>query len=139
MHKYIKDSIALIVYTTIVVILLGVVILGGLYFYCFTEWIGLLIAILIFSIISGYNTALNGIQNAARQRTIVAFHSGFDAWLKILFAVMLMIILGNTVIAVVYGYVLSMLLVFASQLFFFNKVIRNNKEEKSDINWKKKI
>jgi hypothetical protein len=35
-----------------------------------------------FFVLSGYNGALSGIQNAARQRVIVALHVGMDALLK---------------------------------------------------------
>ena len=38
---------------------------------------------------SGLNSTLNGVKNAARQRHIVALHSGGEAWLKIGFALAL--------------------------------------------------
>jgi O-antigen/teichoic acid export membrane protein len=79
-------------------------------------------AALVFSVLSGYNSTLNGVQNAARQRAVVAFHGGIDAWLKILLGLGAMLSLGATSLALVIGYSCSSLLVMVSQLFFLRRI-----------------
>jgi O-antigen/teichoic acid export membrane protein len=121
---YLHSSGRLMGYATAVVVVIALVLMAGLLWLGYSQWMGLTAAALIFAILSGYNSSLNGIQNAARQRLIVAFHGGLDAWLKILFAVGVMLWLGNTSMAVVLGYALSLFLVTGSQLFFLQRIIR---------------
>lgn len=113
----------LMIYATLTVLVIGLTLLGGLLFLGYSQWMGLAAAALALSIVSGYNSSLSGIQNAARQRAVVAFHSGLDAWLKILLALGVMLWLGNSSTAVVMGYALSSFLVTGSQLIFLRRLI----------------
>ena len=65
---YLRASGQLLGYATIVVVIISVVLLSSLFVTNYSHWIGLAIAVLVFSILSGYNSALSGVQNAARQR-----------------------------------------------------------------------
>jgi O-antigen/teichoic acid export membrane protein len=89
-----------------------------------SQWILLATAALLLSVFGGCNSALVGIQNAARQRAVVALHGGAEAWLKILLAVSMMLWLGRSSTAVIWGYVLSSLIVTGSQLFFLQRMNR---------------
>ena len=80
-------------------------------------------AVLVFSLLSGYNSAIGGIQTAARQRKIVALHGGLDAWLKILLVLGMFLWLGKSSLAVAIGFVFSTLFVTVSQYIFFRKLI----------------
>lgn len=88
------------------------------------QWLGLGAAVLFFSVLSGFNSSLSGIQNAARQRSIVALHGGVDAWLKIALAIGAMVWLGTSSTAVVIGYACSSLLVIGSQFIFLRRLIK---------------
>ncbi len=123
LQAYLRDSVRLLSYATAVVAALGVVLMATLFWWGYARWVGLATAAMVFSVLSGFNGALSGIQNAARQRAIVAFHGGLDAWLKILLALGFMLWLGATTTAVVIGYCCSSLLVTASQLFFVGRTI----------------
>lgn len=112
----------LLLYATLMVLMIGLVLMGGLMFLGYSRWMGLAAVTLIFSVLSGYNSALSGVQNAARQRAVVAFHGGLDAWLKILLAVGVLVWLGNSSTAVVMGYALSSLLVTGSQFIFLRRL-----------------
>ncbi|MEK7323064.1 MAG: oligosaccharide flippase family protein, partial [Pseudomonadota bacterium] len=92
---YLHASCRLMGYATVVTAAIAVVIMAGLLWLGYSQWMGLAAVALVLSILSGYNASLSGIQNAARQRAIVAFHSGLDAWLKILLAVGVMLWLGS--------------------------------------------
>ena len=87
------------------------------------EWIALVTAALIFAILSGYNSIINGIQNAARQRAIVALHQGLEAWVRPLFAAGLMVLLGAYSTVAIVGYVLATLVILCSQYSFLRRVL----------------
>lgn len=80
---YLRASLTLMAYATLAVVIIGLVLMVGLVGLGYSQWMGLVAAVLVFSVLSGYSSTLSGIQNAARQRSIVAFHNGSDAWLKI--------------------------------------------------------
>ncbi len=119
---YLHASSRLMGYATAVVVTIALVLMTGLLWLGYSQWIGLVAAALVFSVFSGCNVSLSGIQNAARQRAVVAFHVGVDAWLKILLAIGVMIWLGSSSTAVVVGYAVSSLLVTCSQLYFLRRL-----------------
>ena len=133
---YLRASWRLMLYATLAVLVIGLTLMGGLLFLGHFQWMGLAAATLVFSVLSGYNSSLSGIQNAARQRAIVAFHGGLDAWLKILLAVGMLVCLGNSSTAVVMGYALSSLLVTGSQFIFMRRLIwRQSKPNGDSRQW----
>ena len=121
---YLRSSRRLMAWATAAVGLIGLALIPCLLALGQRQWVGLAAAALALSIASGYNAALGGIQNAARQRAVVALHSGLDAWLKILLVVLVLAWLGRSAAAVVVGYLLSTLLVTGSQLWFLGRLAR---------------
>jgi O-antigen/teichoic acid export membrane protein len=83
----------------------------------------LALATLILSVLTGYNATLGAIQNSARQRAIVAIHSGLDAWLKIALIMGILLWFGVSSTAVVIGYAFSSLIITGSQFFFLRRFI----------------
>lgn len=133
---YLLATRQLLSYATAVVVAIALVLIAGMFWLGFSQWMGLVTVALVFSVLSGYNASLQGIQNAARQRAVVAFHGGLDAWLKILLAIGLMLWLGNSSTAVVLGYALSSFLVTGSQLLFVSKLIRPQEEKsQASLHW----
>ena len=130
--RYLEASWRLIAYATSVVLAIGLALLIGLWFLGNAHLMALAAAALVFSLLSTYNSTLGGIQNAARQRAVVAFHGGLDAWLKILLAVAIMLWLGASSTAVVVAYALSALIVVCSQLFFLRRLIPRGAGKSSD-------
>ncbi len=120
---YLRASRRLMLYATLAVVAIGVAVLIGLLWLGYSQWMGLAAAALVFSVISGYNSSFSNIQNAARQRAIVAFHGGLDAWLKILLVLGVLLWLGSSGTAVVIGYACSSLFVTGSQLIFLRRLI----------------
>jgi O-antigen/teichoic acid export membrane protein len=138
--NYLHASRRLLRYATAAVVAIALVLMMGLLWRGHSQWMGLAAAALVFSVLSGYNLSLSGIQNAARQRAIVAFHGGLDAWLKILLAVGVMLWLGSSSTAVVMGYALSSFLVTGSQLIFLRKLVRLQGEmPQATENWTRRI
>jgi O-antigen/teichoic acid export membrane protein len=140
LQGYLKSSMKLLGYGTLMVMTFGLVFIVFLLWLGYSQWIGLVAAVLVFSLLTAYNSSLNGIQNAARQRIIVAFHGGLDSWLKILLAMGVMFWLGATSTAVVLGYICSLVVVNISQLFFLGRTIpKHNSIHEDTQSWTKQI
>jgi len=134
---YLKASRELMGYATLAVGSIALSLIVGLVWTGQGQWLGLAVAVLIYSVLSAYNAALSGIQNAARQRAVVALHGGMDAWLKIGLAAGVMVWLGSSSTAVVFGYACSSLLVIGSQFVFLRRLIKcPNKPSETDNQWK---
>ncbi len=116
---FLRGTRALLVQRT--VLMVGVVVLAvvALWMSGRGEWIGLAVASWSFALLMSYAGILEGMQNAARQRAIVAFHQGLGQWLKLLIAVALLYVVGSFSSMVMWGYTLAWGTVLASQLFFF--------------------
>lgn len=80
-------------------------------------------AAILFAISGGANSILSGMQNAARQRSVVALHVGMEAWTRLLAAIAFISLLGATSAAAMFGYALAPVLVLISQYFFFRKAV----------------
>jgi O-antigen/teichoic acid export membrane protein len=130
---YWRASRRMMTYATAVAITIGLLLMAGLLWSGNRQWLGLAGAALVLSILSAYNNALSGIQNAARQRAVVAFTGGMDAWLKILFALAAICWLGNSGTAVLIGYALSSLLITGSQFFFLGRIVPVRTDAKADV------
>jgi O-antigen/teichoic acid export membrane protein len=139
---YLKDSRRLLGYAVLTVGLVAVILITGLIWFDQYQWTGLAFAVVIFSVLSGCNSTLNGVQNAARQRSVVALHSGLEAWLKIGMTICVVLWLGVTSTIVVIGYVLSALCITASQLYFLKQLTKKQHHEphdQYDNNWLHRI
>ncbi len=138
--RYLYASTRMMGYATALVVLIGLVLILALLWLGYYQWTGLAFAALVFSLLSSYNTSLTGLQNAARQRSVAAFHTGLDAWLKILLAVGAMYWLGSFGTAVILSYALSALIVIGSQLYFLGRLPRNMNTATIDHeNWERQI
>lgn len=104
------------------------------------EWVILAVSALIFATISGYNAILSGIQNAARQRSIVALHQGLESWIRFAIAIGLIYWLGASSGVAMAGYVTATLIIFMSQSIFFRKIGAAGKTLGDNVQtWRKQI
>jgi O-antigen/teichoic acid export membrane protein len=83
----------------------------------------LLVVTIVFAIVSGVGSIMDGIQNAARHRSVVALHQGVASWLRFLCAVWLVSVFGIKSTIAMWGYCVGSFLVTASQAFFFDRRI----------------
>jgi O-antigen/teichoic acid export membrane protein len=131
---------ALVLSATGIIVLMILLTIAGLLIAGRTEWIAIATAALIFAILSGYNSILSGIQNAARQRSIVALHQGMESWARFLVAAGLLLWLGATSTVAMVGYAVAIILVLGSQYVFFRKIIpRHITEADKERSWREQI
>lgn len=121
--SYLAAVKTLLVQATGGVLLLAVVLCLGLVATGHSQWIGLALAAMLFALLSGYNSVLNGVQNAARQRAIVALHHGLATWGRFLLAAALVLWVGASSTFAMLGYAAAMLIVLASQSWFFRRTL----------------
>jgi O-antigen/teichoic acid export membrane protein len=98
-----------------ILLLLGLIATGK------SVWVHLLLFSFLFTVVSGYNLALDNIQNAARQRVVVAWHQGLSQWLRFLLAAWLIMVFGSSSMYAMLGYFLSAVIIIFSQWYFFRK------------------
>lgn len=104
------------------------------------DWILIATSSIIFASLNGLNSVISGIQNAARQRSIVALHQGVESWARFLIAAVFLSCLGANSTVAMLGYAVGAALVLGSQYLYFRKIFTfkiPNKENEKD--WQKKI
>ena len=77
-----------------------------------------------FALLTGYNSVLNGMQNAARQRAVVALHHGLLSWGRFLLAAGMVLWLGASSATAMMGYCLATVPVLLSQWWFFHHTLK---------------
>jgi len=113
----------LLVGTTAVWLVFAGVLSVGLWMSGHGKWLRLTATALMFALLSGYGAVFGGMQNAARQRAVVAWHDGLAVWLRFLTAVALIELLGAFSQVAMFGYALASAAVLVSQFWFFRRRI----------------
>lgn len=132
---YLNAACKLVLYAAGIIVLITIFVAVGLIAAGQSKWVGIAAIAFLFSLLSGYNAILSGIQSAARQRAIVALHQGVDPWLRTLVAAGLLLWLGVTSTVAMLGYAIATLLVLGSQVLFFRKIIASNISSTINKNW----
>lgn len=96
-----------------------------------SHWVLVAVPAVCFSALSGAEQSLDGIQNAARQRSIVAFHLALGAWGRLLAAYGLFRWFGPSSTNALWGYAGATALLLVSQSYFFRRRIASLAERGS--------
>jgi O-antigen/teichoic acid export membrane protein len=140
LFSYLNASRQIVGIATLIVIVIAVLTVTALFGLGYSQWAGLAVSALVFSLFSGYNAILSGIQNSARNRAIASFHGVLEAVLKIPLAIGMMLCLGASSMAAILGYAFSSLIVTASQLIFLKHLtIQPDTKEIPNSNWSSEI
>jgi O-antigen/teichoic acid export membrane protein len=124
LYIYIKAIKLLLIKATVLITAVSVIFIIALFLLGYTKWIILFSLAFLYSLASGYNIILDYIQNAARQRKVVALHQAAGQWLHFFIPVGLISLWGGYSWIVMLGYIVAALLILSSQLLFFrNKII----------------
>jgi O-antigen/teichoic acid export membrane protein len=141
--NYFVDSLKLLSTATLVVLFLGFITFLATNYLFDYKIHGLLVWVVLYSLFSGYNISIRSIQNAARQRSIVAIHGGIEALLKIIVLTFIIFIsLEKSIVVIIFGFTLAIALVTSSQIYFLWKLYKSNtvlKTFERKSNWIKQI
>jgi len=118
LSDYMSDVYRLALYTALVVGFIGYSASLMLFYFEYQKYAEIVAVTTLYAQISGYVGVFSGILNAARKRALVALHSGFDAWFKILVSFLIITYFDFSVAVVIFGYCISGFLVAISLLFF---------------------
>jgi O-antigen/teichoic acid export membrane protein len=88
------------------------------------EWVPLATAAVLFALTNGYETILDSVQNATRQRRVVAFHQAIRFWLRPGLAVFLTAALGATSWVALLAYCVASIPILCSQFWFLRRTLR---------------
>jgi len=136
---YLAATRGLVSAATMAIVLLALLALAGLAIAGRAQWVPITGAALAFATLTGYNAILNGIQNAARQRAIVALHQGIEPWARFLTAAGLLLWLGaNSALAMI-GYAIAVLFVLGSQFFFYLRTIHETISTPNQSEWRSQV
>ncbi|MEM7031233.1 MAG: oligosaccharide flippase family protein [Chloroflexota bacterium] len=113
----------LIIQTTAIVLGLGGIVLLILFNIDLGQWIGLGISTILFGLFFSLNAAMDGMQNAARHRAVVAVHQAARQWARFLVAVAFISIFGAFSSVAMTGYVVASVVILYSQWIFFRRKI----------------
>lgn len=86
-------------------------------------WALLLLITILYALLTGYNQVLNGMQNAMRQRKVVAGHAAAGQWLLILFVLVAIIYGQPTTRYVMLGYLAAAACTLLSQFIFYQRKV----------------
>jgi O-antigen/teichoic acid export membrane protein len=137
---YLTAARRLMFRATMIIVVIAALMLTGLLAAGRAQWIGIAAAALVFATLTGFNGILSGIQNAARQRSVVASHQGIEPWARFLVAAGLLLWLGETSTVAMVGYAIAVVLILCSQYAFFRKTIAENAGTPSgERNWQQQI
>jgi O-antigen/teichoic acid export membrane protein len=135
---YSKAVRCLLLQASIAVAILGVACTIGLVGVAHAEWIGVALTATALSLFSGYNVALDNIQNAARQRLLVVVHQIANQWARFLVALALIVTFEKSSAMVLAAYALVSAATLFSRALFLGKRLSahgdtaNNSPEAAD-------
>jgi len=118
---YSKAVRRLLLQASIAVAILGVACTIGLVGVAHAEWIGVVLAATALSLSSGYNVALDNIQNAARHRLLVVVHQIANQWARFLVALTLIVMFEKSSATVLTAYALVSAVTLCSRMLFLGK------------------
>jgi O-antigen/teichoic acid export membrane protein len=103
----------------------------GLLLFGRIDWLVFLITAVLYALFTGYNLILNGMQNAMRQRKVVAWHTAMGQGLQVIFVLAAVVYLGPTSYAAMLGYLVSAACILPSQFYFFRRKIFSLTQEEA--------
>jgi O-antigen/teichoic acid export membrane protein len=104
-----------------VILAVGLLVCAGLWLVGQTAWLPLTLLAVLFALLSGWESVLDSLQNAARHRVVVATHQAVRLWLRPALAAWVLVSFGATSALAMGAYALASALVLASQLVFFRR------------------
>ena len=121
---YIRSILKLFAGGTLALIAISVALGASLWATGHQSWLAILAPAFAYAWIASSSSMLDGIQNAARQRVIVAAHQGSGAWLRLGILLVLARFVHIDSKGVLWSFSAGYLLLICSQLFFLARTLR---------------
>jgi len=128
---YFKAARRLLIQGTLFLLLLALICGIACFLTGFGKWMPLLSAAFLLSLFFSYNSVVDGIQNAARHRAVVAWHQGLSPWLRLIMALEFVGLLEARVnrevfeqwasTTVMAGFAIGSILILVSQVHLFRR------------------
>ena len=93
------------------------------------KWGWLILTSAGFGLLDGANLIYQSMQNAARQRSIVALHQGAISWFKLLAAVGMVMLIGRSGSVAMLGFCIGALAILISQRYFVRRIFKGKIEK----------
>lgn len=140
LRSYSRANADLVAWTTCAVVGGAGVAVLALTFLGASKWGGIVAAALFYAVMSGHNSILNGLQNAARQRSVVALHQGAEPWLRCIIAGGLVVCLGGISTVAMLGYAVSTCVLLLSQYHFYRRLpLGPDEATASTHEWRRRV
>ena len=127
------------------ILIIAILISGVLFVFKWVVWIPLCIVSILYSVISSTNNLFDGMQNAARQRKVVAIHQGLSQILRMSLAWVAVQLFGSSSFIAMSGYVVGAVLILGSQVLFFQRTVHHSlkvipiQSVSKPVNWAKRL
>jgi len=106
---------------SIVLLLIAIPVSVIVALYVETIWGLIVFSAVLFGVAGGVNLSFVSLQNAIRQRKIVALHQGVDVWLRMLIVMVIVFFVSSASYMALLGFFLGMVLIVCSQFFWAMK------------------
>lgn len=120
-------------YWSFIFILIAILLSPIVYWYFGFEWFLLVIVSVLFGIINGSYLTFFSLFNAQRLRKHVSLFQGGEAWLKLLFSVVLVVTLGKNGFYGLLGFSIGVLIIVLAQYYIWKKRISHKITSSSEI------
>lgn len=127
--SFYQATLRLVIWSSAAVIAVGLIVSAGTGMLLGAEWALLCLAAVILSLIAGWVGILDGIQNGARQRVVVAWHQSLGQWLRPAAVALLIVPLGSTSVAVIVAQIVASVAVLVSQGMFFISLYKQHSDK----------
>lgn len=125
--QYFRASCRMMAYGIIIAVCLGAILISSLPLFGIGNIMSLIGLSIAYNIICNINTVQTMIQNAARQRKVVALNSILDSFLRVAITSALIVFVNKTAQMVFVSYIASISIVLISQAYFIRKLIPKKK------------
>lgn len=125
-NNYLIAILNMLIIATFFVIIFVAILMIAFYILGLAQHLTAILVCSFFALFAGYNAAISNIQNAARNRKIVAFHAGLDGVLKLIFVLFIFFALSPSSVYALWSYAIASFVLLTSHLIFLKKYLINS-------------
>lgn len=101
------------------------------------NWLYPVVLITLFSLFTSYNTVINGLFLAAKRQFAASLFQSLEPWVKLLFAIGFIYLIGSSTSAALFGYTIAIAIILFFQFRLVPSLIKADLEENDRVKEKK--